>query len=268
MLKLTSRQFLWIMIMGIFVLFPRLQGVQAEDEVPLTCTTDGGWTISLENVSAGDDYFVWTYRVLNLDGNTKGLNHINFNIRAEQGISVWESDDLNSATVQLYPIGAGDPTTYFGKGILQYFVAKFTPQQTSGLWSFASNSGNMETATGGLKINKSLEICKIAVPGDARFAAMAVSGEQLITTEDNKNFKILEDPYTQCILKVEQWNPTTNEWETLTKHSIGDLSILDNNGLDAPLEFLGVPGQGCPRAIVKREGEHTWYWFSGEWVWW
>lgn len=257
------------MIVGIFMLFLSLQGVQAQDEVPLTCTTSGGWTVSLENVSANAGDFIWTYSVRNPNGNTKGLNHINFNIKADLGISVWDSYDENAAGVAVYEAGLGNPSIYFGKGILQYFVATFTPQQTASLWSFASNSGAMETATAGLKVNNNLELCKIAVPGDMRFAAMAVSSQQIITTEDNKNFRVLDDPYDQCILKVEQWNETTNEWEPLTKHAIGDLSILEGAG-DTPesLQFLGTPNQGCPRAIIKRKGENTWYWVSGEWVWW
>jgi hypothetical protein len=260
-----------MMIASFFVLFSGASLVQAADEeVPTACTTKAGWEIILDGDPVFDEGngYIWSYIVLDPNGNTPTkLNHINFNIPALDAtvedpygiITVREA----SGTLATYLPGAGDPTTYFGKGILQYYVAKFTPQQ--GVWSFASNSGKMETGTVALKINNSLELCKIAVPSNPSFAAMAVSSEQEITTTDNKKFKIVEDPYTQCILKAQYWDG--DSWEDMTKSDIQTTLKIDEGGYSEYAEYFGVPGQGCPRAIIKREGEHTWYFISGRYVW-
>ncbi len=276
MRKMRSKNLMLIMIAGFFVLFTGINTAQAQsDDVPTSCINDMGWTTILLEVTPGDSVdcgydpcYIWTYNVQSPNSNTKGLNHINFNISAHPSYDapatlIGEYD--NSATVAIYYEGAGDPTTNFGKGILQDYVVKFTPQSTNGTWSFISNTDNMATATVGLKINNNLGICEIGVPYAAEFAAMAVSSEQVITTTDNKKFKILEDPYTQCILKAQYWDG--DSWEDMTKSDIQTTLKIDEGGYSEYAEYFGVPGQGCPRAIIKREGEHTWYFISGRYIW-
>ncbi len=275
MKKLQCGQILLIMFVGIFILFTGTNMAQAADEeVPILCHTDNGWIIKLLSVEPIDDCIIgdqpcyeWAYQVQSPKGDTKGLNHINFNIpvTSPNDILVGEGG-YEPASVFVYDPGVGDPTIYFGRGILQYYVVKFTPQSTEGVWTFISNTGKKGTATGGLKINNNLEICEIGVPDDPNYAAMAVSTEQTITTTDNnKQFKITEDPYTQCILKA--YKIVDGVQTPLEKIAIEEL-ILDEGEFDpAAIEFVGVPGQGCPRAIIKREGDHTWYFISGRYVW-
>ena len=284
MRKMRSKKLMLIMIAGFFVLFAGINTAQAQsDDVPTSCINDMGWTTILLEVSPGDSAdcgydpcYIWTYNVQNPKSNTKGLNHINFNISAHPSYDapatlIGEYD--NSASVAIYYEGAGDPTTNFGKGILQDYVVKFTPQSTNGTWSFISNTDNMATATVGLKINNNLGICEIGVPYAAEFAAMAVSSEQIITTTEtdadgnNKNFKILEDPNTQCILKAQYRYGDNGNWIDMTKSDLQSTLNIDDGEHTKPIEYLGVPGQGCPRAIIKREGNLTWYFISGRYVW-
>lgn len=283
MVRKRAKNFVGILAAVIFVLGGGINLAQA-DEIPTSCITPGGWTISLLDVSdpgactidgqVVEPCYTWLYQVVNQEGTTKGLNHINFNIPVTQpeATLVGPSDDEYAAVVAVYEAGAGDPTIYFGRGILQYYVAKFTPQSTYGLWSFTSNSARMAVGTGGLKVNNNLELCELGVPGDANYAAMAVSTAQNITTADNKNFRIIEDPYTQCILKAYELDAAGNIVRELSKGDVGDYlkaEGTDPNGNEykEDLVFFGVPGQGCPRAVVKADGPNTWYFISGRYVW-
>lgn len=268
-----------VMVIAVFFVFygGRSMAQNGDDEVPATCTTPGGWTISLLDVyepgscmidgQAVDPCYTWLYQVLGLDGTTKGLNHINFNIPVTMPATlVGQSADEYQATVAVYEAGAGDPTINFGKGILQDYVVKFTPQSTDGIWSFNSNSSRMAAGTGGLKVNNSLEICELAVPGDANYSLMAVSTAQYITTADHKNFRIVEDPYSQCILKAFEILEDGTERE-LTKGEVGESLKAVGEDYTEDLIYFGVPGQGCSRAVVKADGPNTWYFISGRWIW-
>jgi len=282
MRHIRSKSLILLIIAGFFVLFAGTNAaLAADDEVQTECTNDLGWTVELLGGSAElldncdintELCYLWTYQVQSPKSDTKGLNHINFNISAHpyysSNIATLVEEYNGSATVGKYFDGAGEPTTDFGKGILQDYVVKFTPQSIGGIWSFISNTDNMATGTVGLKINNNLGLCEIGVPyktNEPEFAAMAVSSEQIITTADNKKFRILEDPYTQCILKAQYWDG--DSWEDMTKSDIQTTLKIDEGGYSEYAEYFGVPGQGCPRAIIKREGEHTWYFISGRWVW-
>jgi hypothetical protein len=279
MRTIKLKQILLLLVAGFFVFFIGTNTVKAaDDEVPTSCINDLGWTTTLQGISLASciddenktfDCYIWTYKVQNPSNNTKGLNHINFNISSdphwESPPATWIAQYDSSATVTTYPAGLGEPANDFGKGILQDYVVKFTPQSSDGTWSFVSNANQKRKGTVGLKINNSLGLCEIGVPYEAEYAAMAVSSEQIITTTDNKKFKILEDPYTQCILKAQYWDG--DSWVDMTKSEIYDSLELKEGGISEPIEYVGVPGQGCPRAIIKREGPETYFFISGRWVW-
>lgn len=280
MLKMKSKTFLLVMLAAFVVLFAGTNKVQAQgEEVPTSCTTDLDWTIEMLdepqlidsctiNNQQVTPCYEWAYQVQSENFNTKGLNHINFNIpvKSSDATLIGQSDGAYAATVAVYDPGVGDPTTSFGKGILQYYVVKFTPQSTDGIWSFYSNTGKTGTATGGLKINNNLAICELGVPDSPGYPIMAVATSQNITTADNKNFRIIEDPYTQCILKAYEILPDGTE-RMLTKAAVEETLKAVGEDWEENLIYFGVPGQGCPRSIVKADGPNTWYLISGRWMW-
>ena len=272
--KRTSKILLLILTVAIVALF----GVgeimaQAACDPPTNCINNAGWKVELVGgapvlVDSGTykGLWEWTYMVVNtLTGDSKGLNHINFTIPVccPDEVVLTQGDN---ATLAWYPAPEGDPTTNFGKYLYEVNVAKFTPQNsTNYTWSFYSNSGKIAGITAALKIGKTFSSCFIAGPGCPGLAQMAVGTEQFVTTEDGHKFKIIEDPYTQCILKVFELLADGTQRELTKGEARDSLQTTDEN--PEPLVFLGVPGQGCPRAIVKAEGESTWYFISGRYVW-
>lgn len=286
MRNVISKKLIMLMIAGLFVLLTGASLAQAADEeVRTQCTSAEGWTTTLlegfpqllDNCDIDTELcYLWTYNVQSPKSDTKGLNHINFNISTRPyystDIATLVAQYDNSATLAEYFGGTGEPTTDYGKGILQYYVAKFTPQSSDGTWSFLSNTNGMGTGTVGLKINNELSLCEIAVPDKANEpdpgepTVSVISSEQIIHTTDNKKFRILEDDVTQCIIKAQYWDGET--WIDMTKSDIEtSIKITEEDGTTAPSEYFGVPGQGCPRAIVKRQGNNTWYFISGRYVW-
>jgi hypothetical protein len=102
-----------------------------------------------------------------------------------------------------WPPGEGDPTTDFGRWLKEIFVIKWSfnnPEDTT--WCFITNTGNIASGTAGMKAGKHFEACETAVPGCAGFAEAAVTTERIMTLEDGQQFRVVEDPYTQCLVWV------------------------------------------------------------------
>jgi hypothetical protein len=286
MMKKISKIFLFMGMIALVALCP-ITGAVATDEceVPLSCTTKGGWTVTLMDdpteVSPDTDIYEWRYSVQNRNGNTKGLNHINFSMPAccpdPLDISLSEP-----AVQEFLPPGTPDNTTGFGKGIKQIFVLKWTlndPQDTD--WFFNINSKDITKGTAGLKVGKKFELCEIAVPAcpepPPKFAQSAVNAMTYVSTVDGRLFKQMLDPTTQCPTMIWEILPCPDG--VVSGESEEDITC--NNGFyERELDFLPIedvltakhgtfpgaevisianPGSGCGGAIVKSNDENSWF---------
>ena len=250
MKKKISKTVLFMGIVVLVALYP-ITGAVAQDEceIPLSYTTERGWTVTLMDgypMKIDPDLYEWKYSVANRSGNTKGLNHINFSLPAccPDPIPILYSEP---AAHIFLPPGTPDDTTGFGKGILQSFVIKWSlndPQNTD--WFFYTNTKELAKGTAGLKVGNKFELCEIAVPGcpepepTPELAQAAVTTMSFVTTEDGREFMIDEDPYTQCINWVYEKVPCE-----------GTTACRPPQGSEQKCEY-NVPREDC---------DDGWYWY-------
>ena len=278
MMKKISKIFLFMGMVALVTLCP-ITGAVAQDEceVPLSCTTEGGWTITLmeepTEVSPDTDIYEWRYSLQNRSGNTKGLNHINLSMPAccPDPLDISFSEPAHH---QFLPPGTPDDTTGFGKGIQQIFVTKWTlndPQDTD--WFFHINSKDITKGTAGLKVGKKLELCEIAVPAcpepPPEFAQSAVNVMTYVSTVDGRLFRQMLDPATQCPTMVWEVIPCVNGEEGICERPLQDLDIdqvlsakhppVPESEEDSEVISIANPGSGCGGAIVKTKGENSWF---------
>ena len=294
MMKNTLKPFLYLGMATLLVLCP-ITGVLAQDEceVPLSCTTEGGWTVTLMDgypMEISPDLFEWKYSVANRSGNTKGLNHINFSLPVccPDPITIVHSEP---AVHIFLPPGTPDDTTGFGKGIQQIFVLKWSlndPQDTD--WFFQTNNKEITKGTAGLKVGNKLELCEIAVPGCSEplpeFAQSAVNTMTYVTTVDGRLFKQMLDPFTQCpnwiweIISCDENDQACRdgvcklcegkdvyEWPLVREESWKVLSAQHDNYDPSGVTSIANPGSGCGGAIIKSDGEHSWFFCFLGWCW-
>jgi hypothetical protein len=244
--------------------------IMAEDCDPPDSCTIGGWTIEVKSIVEGSYApYKWTYSFTKLS-NAKDVSHVDFSFPfcCPDALEIGYPK-VNDSNISW---DISDPSSGFGNYIKEIFVRKFNTntQKSDFELSFETNSQSTARVTVGLKIGSGFFSDAIAGPGCAiGLPQMAVSVEQIITNEDGELIKIIENPYTQCIENVQKWDPTANngagDYVNLTPAKLKDTLQATGNG--KALEFLGVPGQACSRAIVKSEGPDTWYYISGTWVW-
>jgi hypothetical protein len=268
MRKRTSKMLLVAMAITIVALMGASH-IMAEDCDPPDSCTVGGWTITLakiEELSSGSGY-IWTYNFTKLSG-AKDVSHVDFSfpVCCPDPLLAIYSPKLDSSDISW---DSSDPSSGFGNYIKEIFVRKFNTgtQKSNFTLSFETNSQSTAPVTVGFKSGTGFFSDAIAGPGCAiGLPQMAVGVEQIITNEDGELIKIIENPYTQCIENVQKWNSETGSYEDL-KNKVALKFALKASNNEAALEFLGVPGQACSRAIVKSEGDQTWYYISGTWVW-
>lgn len=265
---------------------------QEECEAPLSCTTENGWTITLMDgypLEVSPDTYEWKYSAQNQSGNTKGLNHINFSMPAccPDPIPILYSEP---AVHIFLPPGTPDDTTGFGKGIQQIFVLKWSlndPKDTD--WFFHTNTAEITKGTAGLKVGNKFELCEIAVPGcpepPPEFAQSAVNTMTYVTTVDGRLFKQMLDPVTQCPTWIWEIIPCENdeacrdevckpcegkdvyEWPLVREESWKVLSAQHDNYDPSGVTSIANPGSGCGGAIIKSDGEHSWFFCFLGWCW-
>ena len=294
MIKKISKTFLFMGMVALVALYSSTGAVaQDECEVPLSCTTQSGWTITLMDgypMEISPDIYELKYSVKNQKGDTKGLNHINFSIPVccPDPISILYSEPA----VHIYlPPGTPDDTTGFGKGIQQIFVLKWSlndPQDTD--WFFHTNTKELTKGSVGLKVGNKFELCEIAVPGcpepPPEFAQSAVNTMTYVTTVDGRLFKQMLDPATQCPTEI--WeillcgaNNTVErdgeirectageiyEW-LLEKRPSSEILTAQHDDYDpAGVTSIAYPGGGCGGAMLKSDGEHSWFLCFLGWCW-
>jgi len=297
MLKKTLQAFMLTMLIAFMTLFTAAHVMAQEGcTVPLSCTTENGWTVELMEGypnQIGADLYDWKYSVKNENLNTKGLNHINFSLPVccPDPIPILYSEPA----VHQWPPGIPDDTTGFGKGILEIFVLKWSlndPQDND--WHFHTNTEKISKGTVGLKVGKKLEVCEIAVPGCAdpapELAQAAVTTMSFVTTNDGRDFMIDEDPYTQCINWVYEKVPCMSGvacrpndldnckydvpvedcadgwyWFPLDKVPSSEVLTATSAGGGEPVTDVATQTP-CGRAIVKAGDNTFWFFLMFGWA--
>ena len=280
-----------------FLFFASTGGAWAESyevptgEVSTSCTTPAGWTVELVDgypkrfapcdVAFSDltapleECFLWAYHVKNLDGNTSGLNHVNFTFPVNYSQPTFM--EQASGTMALYDPGKGDSSTGYGFNIFELFIGHFTPQSTTQIWSYYSSEGKQGAASVMLKVGKKYEGCSIVGPnsnGVDPTEIFTYSSLEEVTTSDNKKFQFERDSVTRCITNAWKAKLVNGEWvwESMDKVPIGQvLKAYGENTSgtwEAKIEIgFGDTNQKCDDAWIKSEGENTWYKINGKWVW-
>jgi len=141
-----------------------------------SCSTPDGWTISLVDGPRSDGLcsegsYLYTYQVCmpgtGGDGqpgcDTKGLGHVNMAL-PDCCPNKIDLGQVGQDTLQEYPVGDGDPTTYFERGDQFVKVAKFTLNKADALWSFCAGTDVTDSTSVCLKVKNELTCCKILAP--------------------------------------------------------------------------------------------------------
>jgi len=220
----------------ILIASTEVMGQECTDNLPVSCTTPGGWSFfageEIDGVTYGQcpgeamdfdhdgsqetpDITVYPceYKVC-MPGTGPGsepfkpcddgtLNHVLIAVKkcCPEDIEFYP---LPGAThPEPYAFGAGDPVFGWLKDYFQARVLRTPPQSDDETYGFRSTAGTADETTMCVKSKKSLECCQIRgldCPDPApELAQAAVTTMSFVTTNDGRDFMIDEDPYTQCI---------------------------------------------------------------------
>ncbi len=291
MQKRTFLSIVFAVLFGIGTLLTAgTAAAQGECDPPLSCTTDDGWTVELMGgapvpVEGG---YKWSYLIKNgCDGNESGLGNFNLSIPVccPDPVTIGDSEPIPDIK---WPPGTGG-SWGFGQGIVQSYVVKwsFRYLQEVEVW-FIANSNNMAKGSAGLITDDGLGLktCEIAVPGCPTFALAAVAKENYVSTTDEREFKQILDPFTQCPTEIYELVPCINglacrrngdcvncegevyEWLLDKKPSDQVLTAEHGDGTAAEgIVSVVNPGDDCGGAIFKSEGDNSWFFCFIGWCW-